>query len=322
MTSRRQFLVAGALGALSVRHAGAQARPPRVGMLTPFGKAVLPAMVLQRLSELGYRDGAGMVLELRSADGVEQRYPKLARELIETKCDLVFAFGDFAAGAFRDARAPVPVVFIAPDTDPLEKGYVDSLRRPGRNMTGVYAAAAPLALKRLEIAQEVLPRASRFLVLADTHSQDQLAALKSAAEARRVRLTVVEYKQRPSEDDLAAAFEAGRRAGVEALLGLNSPHFVTNRTKLAALIANDKLPAFVPATWGESGILVTYYANILKFTRRAAELGVQILKGAKPADIPVEQLDEFELVVNLKTAKTLGVKIPYSVLARATRVIE
>jgi len=323
MTTRRQFVVAGALGALSMRHAAAQARSPRVGILAPFPKTTLAPIILQRLSELGYRDGAGMVLEFRSADGVDDRYPKLARELIEAKCDVIFALGHFAALAFRDARTPVPVVFIDPDYDPLETGIVDSLSRPSGNMTGVYVPEPTLAAKRLEIAQEVLPKANRFLVLADSYSKDQLVALRKAAEARRVQLTVVEYGQRPRDRDFEAAFETGRRAGVEAVLGLNSPNFSTNRAKLAALVVKQRLPAFVSGAWaGAPGILVAYYASSLKYASRAAELGVRILKGTKPADVPVEQPDEYELVVNLKTAKALGVKIPYSVLARATRLIE
>ena len=324
MTTRRQVLVAGALGLLAAHRVAAQTGVPHIGMLVPVGiHAPLPQTVLQRLSELGYRDGAEMLLEHRSADGIDEHYPKLARELIDARCELIFAFGHFAAAALRDARTSVPVVFLAPDTDPLEKGYVDSLNRPGRNLTGVYVPAPALAVKRLEIAQEVFPQASRFLVLSDTYSQDQLLALRRAAEVRRVQLTVVEFLERPDDADLVAAFEAGRRAGADALLGLNSPHLVTNRARLAALIVKSRMPAFLPTSMAEEpGILIGYHSNITKLARRAAEFGVRILKGAKTIEIPVEQADEFDLFVNLKTAKVLGVKVPYSVLARATRVIE
>lgn len=323
MTTRRQFLFAGSLGALSVRYAGAQVRQPRVGILAPRPKTpeTLMASLLERLSELGYRDGAGMLLEFRSADGVEDRYPKLARELIDAKCDLLFAFGDLAIGAFRDARTAVPVVFISPDSDPLEKGYVDSLRRPGRNMTGVYVPAPMLAAKRLEIALEVLPAARRFFVLVDVYSKGQLVALRKAAETRRVELFVVEYEQR--RDDLAAAFETARRARIEAMIGFMSPQFFGSRTKLAALIASHRIPAFFPSFMADqAGILLSYHTDLYWLPRRAAELGDKILKGTRPADIPVEQPDTIDLVVNLKTAKALGIKIPYSVLARATRLIE
>jgi len=323
MTTRRQFLLAGALGALSPRYTEAQARPPRVGILAPRPKTpeTLMASLLERLAELGYREGAGMLLEFRSADGVADRYPRLAHELIDKKCDLLFAFGDLAIAAFRDARTPIPVVFISPDSDPLERGYVESLRRPGRNMTGVYVPAPTLAAKRLEIALEVLPAARRFFVLVDVYSTDQLVALRKAAETRRVELSVVEYE--PHRDDLAAAFETARRARIEAMIGFMSPQFFGSRAKLAALIASHRIAAFFPSYMAEqAGILLSYHTDLYWLSRKAAEFGDKILKGAKPADIPVEQPDAIDLVVNLKTAKTLGIKIPYSVLARATKVIE
>jgi len=226
-----------------------------------------------------------------------------------------------AARAFRDARSSIPVVFLAFDYDPVEKGMIASLRRPGGNMTGVYVPQAALIAKRLEIAQEVLPGANRFLVLTDVHTKDQLAALRTAAAARRVQLTVVEYAQQPY--DFPAGFEAGRREKVDALILFFSPEFTASRAKLSALFASYKLPVIVPGVMAANpGILVSYSQNQAKIFRRAAEIGVQILKGTKAAEIPVEQPLEFDLVVNLKTAKALGVKIPYSVMARATKVIE
>lgn len=321
MTTRRQFVVGGALGALGIRNAAAQPRPPRVGMLAPFQKTTLAPFILQRLAELGYREGAGMVLEYRSADGVDDRYPKLARELIDAKCDVIFALGNPAARAFRGARSPVPVVFIDPDFDPLEAGLVDSLRRPGGNMTGVYSPAPALAVKLFEVALEVLPEASRFLVLVDSYSKDQLAALKKATDARRAQLIVVEYASPPY--DFASAFETGQRGRAEAVIGLHSPIWNINRQAIARLIATYRIPAFAALFMqSEPGVLAAFGADSAKLARRVAEFGAQILKGAKPVDIPVEQPKEYELVVNLKTAKALGIKIPYSVLARATKVIE
>ncbi len=321
MTTRRQVLLAGALGTLVTRYAVAQARAPRVGILAPFRNTILAPLILQRLAELGYRDGAGMLVELRSADGADDRYPKLARELIDARCDVIFALGNPASRALRDARTPVPVVFLAPDHDPLETGIVDSLGRPQGNITGVYSPAPALAAKRLELALEVLPGARRFLVLADVHSKDQLAALRKAVEVRRAQLIVAEYAQPPY--DLAGAFDNGRRAGVDGVIAFNSPLWGTNRAALALLIANHRIPAFVTTTMSsDAGVLVAFGHSNAKLGRRAAELGARILKGTKPADIPVEQLAEYELVVNLKTARTLGVKIPQSVMARATKVIE
>ena len=323
MTTRRRFLLAGVVVVLSAGHAGAQTRPVRIGILAglPRDNAIATPPIIRRLAELGYREGAGMALEYRHTASIEG-VPALARELIDRKCDLIFAVVSAPiARAFRDARTTIPVVFIAAEYDPIEKGIITSLRRPGGNMTGVYTPLEGLMAKRVEIAQETIPGASRFLVLSDMHTGDQLAALRKAAAARRVQLTVVEYDKAPY--DFSAAFEVGRRERVHGVLPMSSPEFAGRRKELAQLLVSQQLPAFSGTSMaGEPGSLVSYYIDFTKLARRAAEIGVQILKGAKPGDIPVEQSAEFELVVNLRTAKALGVKIPYSVMARATRLIE
>jgi putative ABC transport system substrate-binding protein len=324
MTSRRQFVVASALGAIAPAWAFSQARSVRIGILAPIPRVKsipIPSLV-ERLGELGYRENAGMLLEYRSADGAVDRFAKLARELIDVNCDLIFAIGpEHSARAMLDARSPVPVVILAIDYDPVEKGIIASLRRPEANMTGVYLPQAALAVKRLEIAREVVPKARKLLVLADAYSRDQLDAVRKAAEGAGVSLTVVDFTKQPY--DYAAAFEIGRRAGVEALVGLTSPVFAADGGAISALLSQHRLPgvAFFPRL-AEEGFLMSYGADIVKAARRVADIGVRILKGAKPADIPLEQSDAYELVVNLKTAKKLGLKIPYAVLARATRVIE
>lgn len=319
---RRQLLLAGALGAMAPVCAFAQARPVRIGMLAPrpLAESTFSPAIVRRLSELGYRQGSGMVLEYRFPDGAGERFPKLARELLDLKCDLIFAGSLGAARALRDARPAIPVIFIAVDFDPLAQGFVASLRIPGGNMTGVYLRQGAVAAKRLEIARETLPGAKRFLVLADEHTQEQLDAVRKAAEAASVTLTVVEFRKQPY--DLAAAFETGLRAGVEALIGLGSPVFAANLGKVSVFLARHRLPAIGSAYAAEAGFLLSYSADHVKAGRRAADLGVRILKGAKPADTPVEQTDEFELVINLKTARALGVKIPHAVLTRAARAIE
>jgi len=323
MTTRRQVLFASALAALNFPHAWAQTRMPRIGILSglPLEKSAAAPMLLNALAELGYRDKAGMVLEYRYSQNPD-RFPALAKELIAANCDVMFALvSQETARAFRDARSSAPVVFLAFDYDPVEKGMVRSLGRPGGNMTGVYVPNAALTGKRLEIAQEVLPGARRFLVLTDVHTKEQLAALRKAADARRVHLTVVAYEQRPY--DLAAGFETGRRDKVDGLMLLFSPEFIASRAKLSELFVRFKLPVIATgAVSGDSGVLLGYSQNMAKMYRQAAEIAVRILKGVKVAEIPVEQPLEFDLVVNLKTAKTLGIKIPQSVLARATRVIE
>ena len=324
MTNRRQFVVAGALGALGVRYAGAQGRPARIGMLSPrsLAESSYASGVVRRLAELGYRDGAEAVIEYRSTDGFADRYPKLARELIALRSDLMFAIGtELAARALQDARSPAPLVFIAVDYDPLEKGIIGSLRRPDRNTTGVYVPENALTAKRLEVMHEVVPAARRFLVLSDTITRDLLPMAHKAAEAAGVQLTIVEFSRQPY--DYESAFEQGRKAKVEAAIIFSSPVFGTDRAKISALLAKRHLPGIATTLQqAEAGFLLSLNADTAKLARRAAEMGARILKGAKPADIPVEQADEFELTINAKTARALGVKIPESVVARATRIVQ
>lgn len=323
MTTRRQFLVAGALCALITRYPAAEERAARVGILGPLArdKSLLTPLLLQALSELGYREGAAMAVDYRFTE-THKDYPRVVRELTGAKCDIIFALGsDAAARAVRDARSPVPGVFIAVQFDPLETGLVESLARPGGNITGVYIPISALAAKRIDIAREVLPGASRFLVFADKESRGQLEGIKKAAQTRGAQLTVAEYTSPPY--DLAAGFEAGRAAGAKAILALTSPGFARSRTEFSELLLQHRLPAFVPGYMADlPGILVAYSIDSAKLARRAAEMGVRILKGAKPGGMPIEQLDEYDVTVNLKTARAIGIKIPYSLMMRASKVIE
>jgi putative ABC transport system substrate-binding protein len=320
---RRDLLLAGALGAIAPHVIGQTRRAVKIGMLgpRPLAESFYAGPIVRRLGELGYREGGGMLLEYRAAGGFADRYPKMARELIDLRCDLIFAIGpELAVRVFRDARTSIPVVFLAIDFDPLETGIVQSLSRPEANVTGVYIPQGELAAKRLDIMREVLPSAKRFLVLSDEFTRGQLATLGKRAEASGIKLVVVEFSKQPY--DFAGAFDAGRKEKTEALIGLASGVFAANLATLSALVAQHRLPsAGTSGAWAEGGLLLSYGPDVPKITRRVAEMGARILKGAKPADIPVEQADEFVLVVNAKVAKALGVKIPESVMARATRII-
>jgi len=320
---RRTFVIATALGA-AAPGVFAQPRPVKVGILLarPLNTSFYAPPLVRRLSELGYREGSGMQVESRSADGVADRFPKLARELVELKCNVLFGVGpEQAARALQGAGSDIPIVLVAVDYDPVERGLVASFRRPDRNTTGVYVPQAQLAVKRLELMREVLPSARRFLVLSDVFSRDQLTVLRGVADAAGVQLTVIEFGKPPY--DLDAAFDSARQAKVDALIGLTSPVFATRAKDIAELLAKHRLPA---SGWlsavGISGFLISYGDDPAKVGRRAAEIGARILKGAKPADIPVEQAGEYELGIDAKVARTLGVKVPESVLARATRIIE
>ena len=320
---RREFLLAGALSAIAPASALAQARPVKIGMLSArsLKESTYAGGVVRRLAELGYREGAGMVLEFRSAESFAERYPKFARELIDLKCDLIFAIGpELPARALQDARAPMPIVFFAIDYDPIEKGIVASLRKPDRNTTGFYIPANALAGKRVEIMREVVRGAKRFLVLSDVFSRDQLQAARKAAESAGVRLSVTDFSAPPY--DFPAAFESGMKEGAEAFIALSSPVFAAHAPELSALALKHRLPSIGTVVQQvNAGFLISFAADPVKASARVAEIGAKIFKGATPADIPVEQAAEFELAVNAKTAKALGIKIPESVLARATRIV-
>jgi len=301
----------------------AQAKAVRVGILGPsaVAKSVYAGALVRALEDLGYRDGSGMILEYRTADGIAERYPKQARELIERKCDLIYALGPEApARALQDARSTIPIVILAIDYDPLEKGIIGNLRRPDRNTTGVYVPQGELGVKRLEILRELLPRARSFLVLSDGFARDQLGPLRAAADTAGISLTVVQFNDHPY--DFEAAFETGRKARVEGLIGLASPVFPQRRKEIVALLEKHRLPAIGSNPLQvEAGYLLALGPDVGKITRRAAEIGVRILKGTKTADIPVEQADQFVLAINAKTARSLALKIPESVRARAVRVV-
>lgn len=296
-----------------------QSRPVRIGILSgrPLKTSAYGPPLIQALTELGYRDGAGAIIEYRSVDGFVERYPKQARELIDRKCDVVFAIASEAAvRALMDLRSPVPTVFWA-EFDPVEKGIVSSLARPGGNTTGAWMSQRTLVAKRVQILREIVPAARRFLVLSDMWSTEHVAGARSAAAALGIELTVVEFRAQPY--DFGSAFKAGRNSRVDGVVLLNSPVFMGNITELLRLATENRLPS---AGSAYPGILVAYYASVEKAARQVARVGNRILKGTKPADIPIEQVDEFELAVNAKTAKALGVKIPESVLARATRIVQ
>jgi putative tryptophan/tyrosine transport system substrate-binding protein len=242
--------------------------------------------------------------------------------LIGPNCSLIVAFGpEQPARALQDARSPVPIVILAVDYDPIEKAIVASLRKPDRNTTGVYLPQNQMVAKRIEIMREVLPEARRFLVVADVFSRDQVPAARSAAKTVRLELSEIEFQARPY--DYAGAFEAAARQRAQALVTLSSPVFVTDASKLSELALRHGIPSIGSSVRQVTeGFLLGFNTDAVKATRRVAEIAVRILNGTKPEAIPVEQADEFELAVNGATARSLGLRIPESVLARATRIVQ
>ena len=299
----------------------AQSRAVRIGILSSIGldKSVYAKPLVDSLARLGYREGSGMKLEFRSLDA--QPGKDAARELVEAKCDLIFAVGgEPPARSLRDQKSGIPIVFLAADYDPLERGLITGLGRPGGDITGVVMPARELTAKRLEILREVLPQAKRFAVLIEPSSRNQLPAIEAAARRNGVALVIGEFPAPPHDFD--AVLASVRKSGAEGLVVPAAAMFSANVARIASLAAKHRLPAIGFTGTAERGFLLTYSVDNAKAVARAAEMGARILRGAKPADIPVEQPAEFVLVANLGVAKTLGLTLPPAVVARATKLIQ
>lgn len=323
VNKRDALLAVAALGA-APRFVMAQARTVRIGVLVGRRNSIFLPGILKRLGELGYVEGANLSVEYRSAEGVPERFPPLARELIDAKCDLILAIGsEQGARALLEAKSSIPVVIFANEYDPLRAGIVSSLQRPGGNITGVFMSQIELGAKRLELMRAILPAATRYLVLGDAFTKEQLDATRQAA--RNLRVETVEEIFGAPPYDIEGAFARSRARRVEALVVLASPRLFEQSSRISRLTIEQKLPASVGypvASLGETGFLMTYNADTARTTARAGEIAASILKGAKPGEIPVEQATNYELMINLKTAKVLAVTIPQSVLLRADLVIE
>ncbi len=276
----------------------------------------------ERLRELGFAEGRNLVVEHRSADGRADRLPELAHELARLKCDIYMAPGsEVSLVAMKQATLDEPIIIAANDYDPVATGHVASLARPGGRITGVYQLQEETSAKRLELIKELLPKARKVGVLADIASLRQLVLVRTAADTLGLELLVHEFKTAPYDYD--AAFAAFARGRVDAVLPLASGLFVPARRKIPELALQHRLPGmFNNALWAEAGGLVSYGVDFPAAYRRAADMVAQVLNGTKPASLPVQQATVIEMVVNLRTAKALGVVLPQGIMLRANRVIE
>jgi putative ABC transport system substrate-binding protein len=276
----------------------------------------------QGLHELGYVEGKNIVIEWRSAEGKLDRVPALAAELVRLKVDVIVTGGATDTRAAKEATNTIPIV-MAQDSDPVGSGFVASLARPGGNITGLSTLAPEVSGKRLELLKEIIPKLSRVAVLGISTRPGNAQSLKEvelAAGALKVKLQFLDVLD---PKDIEAAFRAASKGRAEAVLVLQSPFFNSQRKQLVDLAIKSRLPATYPQTeYTEAGGLMYYGANTPDLFRRAATYVDKILKGTKPADIPVEQPRKFELIVNLKAAKQIGLTIPPNVLVRADRVIK
>ena len=321
MSRVHQLLVALALGLLMPLAAAAQ--PPekvwRVGILHPA--ASTGALWLTHLRELGYVEGQNLIVERRFAAGHPERLPALAAELVQLKVDVIVASAAGAILAAKNATTTIPIVMAYGGT-PVERGFVASLARPGGNVTGVaYAAEGTLVPKRLQLLKDAVPTAKRIGTL-DDGSPEQREVIKEAeAVARTLDVQLVVVDARPGRYERAFTDMKARR--VDALSVLGSPIHNADRKQLIALAGQHRLPAIWE--WREhveEGGLMSYGASLSALARRVAVCIDKLLKGANPAELPVEQPTVFELVINLKTAKALGLTIPQSLLVRADDVIQ
>jgi len=326
MTDRRSFL-AGAAALIAVpRVARAQFgdKAYRIGLLGSIPEAAarrdpLVQIFLGRLRELGWAEGQNLTIEHRSSDGQDDRYRLLAEDLVRLKVDLIVAPGTAEALGAREATKTIPIVTIVV-ADPVASGLVASLARPGGNVTGMSSAAADVAPKQLELLKELVPRLSRVAVV--WNLPGFVATLKAVEEAARTLNVRLERRDVRTVQGIEAAFAGMPKDRVEAAIVINSPFVYGQRQRIAELALRQRLPTIsTQREYPEAGMLMSYGAGFPDLFRRAAVYVDKILRGARPAELPIEQPTIFELVVNAGTAKALGLTIPTSLLKRADQVI-
>ena len=298
---------------------------PRIGFLNATSPSAVSARIeafQQGLRELGYVEGKNIVIEYRYAEGKPDRLPALAAELVRLQVDVIVTAGATDTRAAKQATATIPIV-MAQDNDPVGSGFVASLARPGGNITGLANVSPEVSGKRLELLKESVSKLSRVAVLGNATNPGNAQALRETEDAARALGLKLQYLEVQSPDGLETALKAAAKERSQALITLQNPVASTHRTRLVELVAKSRLPAmYFNKGFVESGGLMSYGVNVDDLNRRAATYVDKILKGRKPADLPVEQPTKFEFVINLKAAKQIGLTIPPNVLARADRVIK
>jgi ABC-type uncharacterized transport system substrate-binding protein len=295
---------------------------PRIGLLVPSSSdSPRRDAFLQGLRDLGYVEGKNIAIEYRYTEGELDRLPDLAAELVRLNVDVIVTAAISSVRAAKKATATIPIVFASVG-DAVDSGLVSSLARPGGNATGLTFLAPELDGKRLELLKEAFPKVTRvaFLWRVPAARGDPLREAEAVAKTLGLRLQSVGVR---GPDDFESAFKAAKSGGAEALIVISNPLSNTYRARIVDLAAKNRLPAIYPSTdFVENGGLMSYAPDFLYNWRRAAIYVDKILKGAKPADLPVEQPKKFEFVINLKAAKQIGLTIPPNVLARADKVIK
>jgi putative tryptophan/tyrosine transport system substrate-binding protein len=324
---RRAFLAGSAalLAAPLAAEAQQTGKVPRIGFLSPASSTTAPHVVeafRQGLRDLGYVEGQNIVVEYRYANGKAEALPDLAAELVSLEVDVIVASGTPGPLAAKSATKTIPIV-MASAGDPVRTGLVASLARPGGNVTGLSTLTPDLGGKRLQLVKELLPGVARVAVLwnaANPYTVLLVREIEAAARTLRVQIQSLEVR---GPDDFQNVLPTAISGGAGALVVVDDPLTVSSRTLIVSFAAQHRLPAMYGfREFAEAGGLMAFGANLADLYRRAPVYVDKILKGAKPADLPVEQPAKFDLVINLKTAKALGLKIPPSLLLRADQVIE
>jgi putative ABC transport system substrate-binding protein len=273
------------------------------------------------LRALGYTEGKNLAIEWRSAEGKFERLPGLAAELVRLKVELIVTAGPTVTRAAKEATSTIPIV-MAQDTDPVGSGFVASLARPGGNITGLATLSPEMSGKLLELLKEIIPRLSRIAIIGNSTNPGNVQELKETELAAGAFGIQIHYLDVRAPEDIESSFRAVTKGRADALLVLGNPILNAHRAQVIALVVKSRLPStYNRPEFVEAGGLMTYGVSYNDLLRRAATFVDKILKGAKPADLPVEQPIKFELVINLRAAKQIGLTIPPNVLMRADKVI-
>ncbi len=329
LNKRRNLILAlgaCALGVPRLSLAQSSTRNYRLGMLSASDASIFKEphyqAFVRHLGELGLVEGRNLSIERRHGDNRLDRLPALAAELAKLKCDVLFGGGTEAAlTALMNAARDTPVVFIAVDFDPVAAGHVASLARPGGHVTGVTAIQSSMPAKRIELLKELLPSVHKVAVFTNEQTSEQLSVLLSAAKRLTLPLHVVEFKETPFDYEAKFAHAVGAKA--DALFVLGSGLWVSGRQKIMELSRKARLPTiFHQSDWVDAGGLMSYGFNFSTMWRRGAEMVASVMRGVNVSGIPMEQPTNYELAINMKTAKALRIKIPTSVMVQATKVIE
>ena len=319
------FVTLAAYGGMA--EAQPQVKIPRIGYISGTGDSSNPGPYVealrQGLRDLGYVEGKNYVIEFRGAEGKVEPIPGIVAELVQLKVDVLVVPIASAIRAAKQATKTIPIVMVT-QVDPVATGLVDSLAHPGGNITGLATLQRELGGKRLELLKEVVPGLARVGILRDAEGPVSSIGLKDyEAAARALKIRTQSLDVRGPNPDLAGAFREAVKGRVNAVVTITNNPLFRNSKRITDLALKNRLPSmYEGSTWVDAGGLMSYSANDLELFRRAATYVDKILKGTKPADLPVEQPTKFEFAINLKTAKALNLTVPQSVLYRADRVIK